>query len=97
MNIFYGGDITQYFFTFSYNDPLNDYWGSHGFDTMNFMENMGSIVTPILVIVIFKRIIIGFITFVAVKLYKIRAFRTFGTFIYPLNGFLIPSMIVMLL
>ena len=48
IDVFGGGEITDYLFKFSQYKPLNEYFATFGFDDMNFLTNTGSMILPIL-------------------------------------------------
>ena len=53
---------------------------------MNFMLSLGSLIIPILLLIIIRSALVLFINFVAVKCFKIKVARTIGTFFHPMNG-----------
>jgi len=48
LDLFHGESITEVLFSFGYGDALNDHWDNFGAGGMNFLENIGSIMIPIL-------------------------------------------------
>ena len=52
IDVFYGYEITNKYFTFSNEEPLNDQFEKSEIETMNYLLNTGSIIVPVLFVMI---------------------------------------------
>jgi hypothetical protein len=89
--MFYGEEIASFLFKFRYSDPVNDYWDNLGVSSMNFMENIGSLLLPILFSMVVYFFTIRFIHWVAKRNYEVDHWREIGTFLYPQHNKLVSS------
>ena len=91
MDILHGEAIIELLFTFSKEEPLNDYMDHFEFGSMNFLPNTGSIIIPITCFMIVQFATFRFVHFVAKRYSSEPMGKRIGTYLYPVHNLLAAS------
>jgi hypothetical protein len=81
-DVFGGEEIFENFFVFSINQPLNNHFENNDINDMNFLPGSGSLVIPIIPMMLGSQIMMYSLNRCAMRNYKNRKFRKFGRWIY---------------
>ena len=82
IDVFQGEQIIEHLFNFNVSQALNDHFENKGIEKMNFVENSGSVIYPILIVMIVKTITLKFVHFITLILRKYKCCRKLGSSIY---------------